>query len=124
MNTASRQRLRMQTPAGWWRDAFPLGNGAIGAMPYGRIAQERILLNHEKLWYCGCVDTLPDLSDLPAQQRELMKQKKFCEASDLYPAALRRAAVNRRNPYHCKKRDAPQAAFTRLCILPAHDSYS
>ena len=91
MNTASRQRLRMQTPAGWWRDAFPLGNGAIGAMPYGRIAQERILLNHEKLWYCGCVDTLPDLSDLPAQQRELMKQKKFCEASDLYPAALRRA---------------------------------
>lgn len=83
--------LSMRTAAGWWRDAFPLGNGAVGAMPYGRIAYERILLNHEKLWYKGCVDSLPDLSALPEQQRELMKQKKFCEASDLYPSALKKA---------------------------------
>ena len=91
MHPISEHTLTMRTPAGWWRDAFPLGNGAIGAMPYGRIAYERILLNHEKLWYKGCVDRLPDLSGLPGQQRALMKQKKFCEASDLYPAALKSA---------------------------------
>ena len=57
----NKHQLRMLTPAGWWRDAFPVGNGAIGAMPYGHVAQERILLNHERLWYCGTVDELPDV---------------------------------------------------------------
>ena len=41
--------LEMSQPAGWWRDGFPLGNGSLGAMPYGRICEERILINHERI---------------------------------------------------------------------------
>ena len=74
----------MLTAAGWWRDALPTGNGAIGAMPYGRVNKERILLNHERLWYRGVTNDLPDISDKLPELRQLMKDKKYLEANDLY----------------------------------------
>lgn len=37
-------------PASVWTEAFPLGNGHIGAMVYGGIEQELISLNHDTLW--------------------------------------------------------------------------
>ncbi len=33
-----------------WTEAFPLGNGTIGAMVYGNPMDETIMLNHESLW--------------------------------------------------------------------------
>ncbi len=83
--------LRMLTPAGWWRDAFPVGNGTIGAMPYGRIANERILINHERLWYGGTVDKLPDISAALPRLRELMRQGDYTAANDLYQRTLEQA---------------------------------
>lgn len=38
------------TPAAEWLAAFPVGNGRIGAMVFGRPDRERIALNHESLW--------------------------------------------------------------------------
>ncbi len=43
-------------PAEAFEEALPLGNGRIGAMVYGGIATERILLNEETLWAGGPVD--------------------------------------------------------------------
>ena len=37
-------------PASVWTEAFPLGNGHIGAMIYGGVKQELIQLNHDTLW--------------------------------------------------------------------------
>lgn len=37
-------------PAAAWTDALPVGNGAMGAMVFGRTASERIQLNHHELW--------------------------------------------------------------------------
>lgn len=37
-------------PAGPWEAAFPLGNGRIGAMVFGRKGKERIALNEETFW--------------------------------------------------------------------------
>lgn len=38
------------TPAGWEREALPIGNGRIGAMIFGGLAQERIQFNDISLW--------------------------------------------------------------------------
>ena len=37
-------------PAVDWQEALPLGNGTVGAMIYGNIQKERILINHERLF--------------------------------------------------------------------------
>lgn len=42
--------LRLAQPAGRWLDAFPIGNGRIGAMVFGGTSTERLGLNHEDLW--------------------------------------------------------------------------
>jgi len=42
--------LWLEAPAERWLDAFPLGNGRLGAMVFGGTTLERIALNHENLW--------------------------------------------------------------------------
>ena len=37
-------------PATRWEDGLPTGNGQVGAMVYGAIAHDVVLLNHEALW--------------------------------------------------------------------------
>ncbi|CAN5777270.1 glycoside hydrolase family 95 protein [soil metagenome] len=38
------------TPAEEWAEGYPLGNGRLGAMVLGYPCQERISLNHDRLW--------------------------------------------------------------------------
>jgi alpha-L-fucosidase 2 len=40
----------MQRPATLWQDAFPIGNGRLGAMVFGIAKSERIALNDDTLW--------------------------------------------------------------------------
>jgi alpha-L-fucosidase 2 len=42
--------LWLGRPAKRWLDAFPIGNGRIGAMVFGGTDEERLALNHENLW--------------------------------------------------------------------------
>lgn len=37
-------------PAAQWVEALPQGNGRLGAMVFGGVAQERIGLNEDTLW--------------------------------------------------------------------------
>jgi len=43
-------KLVLKQPARRWVDAFPVGNGRIGAMVFGTPDQDRLALNHEELW--------------------------------------------------------------------------
>ena len=43
-------QLHYDRPAGYFEEALPLGNGRLGAMVYGGVAQERISLNDITLW--------------------------------------------------------------------------
>ena len=52
--------LWYEHPASFFEDALPLGNGRIGAMVYGGVPSEHILLNEETLWAGGPVD--PDMN--------------------------------------------------------------
>ncbi len=72
-------------PAENWTQGFPIGNGTLGAMVLGGIGQERIALNHCRLWR---EEKLKDLENptvafhLP-EIREKFFEDKIREANDL-----------------------------------------
>ena len=39
-----------QKPAAHWMEALPIGNGTLGAMVFGGVESERLLLNDDTLW--------------------------------------------------------------------------
>jgi alpha-L-fucosidase 2 len=46
-------RLNYHQPAAEWVEALPVGNGRLGAMVFGGLAEERLQLNEETLWSGG-----------------------------------------------------------------------
>ena len=46
----TRNLLWYRQPAKVWEEALPLGNGRLGAMVFGGIADERLQLNEDSLW--------------------------------------------------------------------------
>lgn len=43
-------KLRYTSPARYFEEALPLGNGTLGAMIYGDSGKDKIALNHDTLW--------------------------------------------------------------------------
>ena len=77
-------RLWYRQPASRWEEALPVGNGRLGAMVFGRVAQERLQLNEDTLW-AGAPYT-PDNPDALAalpQVRALLADCKYAEATQL-----------------------------------------
>jgi hypothetical protein len=60
--------LWYRQPAKQWVEALAVGNGRLGAMVFGGVAQERIQLNEDTLWAGGPYDPAnPDtLEALPS----------------------------------------------------------
>ena len=68
-----RQVLFYHHPAREWNQAFPLGNGRLGAMVFGNVNAERIQLNENTLWMGGPRDTNnPDALKHLAEVRRLL----------------------------------------------------
>ena len=53
MNTNT---LYYKSPAKYWMDALPLGNGSLGAMCYSGTQTDKLVLNHDTMW-TGCPRT-------------------------------------------------------------------
>lgn len=71
-------------PAGEkWDVAYPVGNGRLGAMPFGNFPVEKILINEETIWARGDDKIMPDDS-----HEHLEKIREF-EADGDYQAADR-----------------------------------
>jgi alpha-L-fucosidase 2 len=83
------ERLWYRQPAGLWTEALPVGNGRLGAMVFGRVAQERLQLNEDTLWAGAPYD--PDnpeaLAALP-QVRALLAMGRYKDATDLAAARM------------------------------------
>jgi alpha-L-fucosidase 2 len=83
------EHLWYRQPAGVWTEALPVGNGRLGAMVFGRVAQERLQLNEDTLWAGSPYD--PDnpeaLAALP-QVRALLAEGKYKEATALASAKV------------------------------------
>ena len=46
-----RLRIWDDQPAGNWEVAYPVGNGRLGAMTFGRFPEETVLINDETIWH-------------------------------------------------------------------------
>jgi alpha-L-fucosidase 2 len=88
-------------PAARWQDALPTGNGTIGAMAYGSIRNETILLNHEMLWRRAAPPQMVDVSERLPELRTLLGEGRYDEATTfLYQALEDRGFESKRNtPY-------------------------
>lgn len=80
--------IQNSMPAAKWSDATPLGNGEVGAMVYGSIYDERILLNHEQL-YCGGVEKeLVDISGYLKDVRNMLDKGEYKKADTYFTEKL------------------------------------
>ena len=72
-------------PAKKWEDALPVGNGRIGAMVFGRNAEERIQLNEETYWSGGPYSTVVKGGSkvLPEIQKKVFEEK-YLAAHNLF----------------------------------------
>jgi alpha-L-fucosidase 2 len=85
--TTSGQRLWYRQPAARWEEALPLGNGRLGCMVFGRVAQERLQLNEDTLWAGAPYkpDSPEALEALP-ELRRLIAEGRYEQAAELASA--------------------------------------
>ncbi len=76
--------LFAKSEANVWEEAYPLGNGTLGAMVHGGIEKEKISLNHDSLWggYPRPREFRGDHSAL-LRAKELVREKKYMEADEV-----------------------------------------
>lgn len=81
----SELKLWYRESAKVWEEALPLGNGRLGAMVFGKTADERIQLNEQTLWSGGPYDPAREggAAALP-EIRNLIFTGKYSEAHDLF----------------------------------------
>ena len=72
-----RNVLWYREPAKVWEEALPLGNGRLGAMVFGGVADERIQLNESSLWdgYSLDPNNPEGVGALPEVQRLIFENK-------------------------------------------------
>ena len=79
-------RLWYDQPAKDWNEALPLGNGRLGMMVYGGVAEERVQLNEETFWSGweddGSSDDPETLAHLD-EMRRLVFEGRYSEAQQL-----------------------------------------
>jgi alpha-L-fucosidase 2 len=95
----SDNRLWYRQPASQWEEALPIGNGRLGAMVFGRVAQERLQLNEDTLWAGSpYVPDSPEAYEALAEVRRLIAEGEYKQASDLAGAKMM-ARPLRQMPY-------------------------
>ncbi|MFS0838002.1 glycosyl hydrolase family 95 catalytic domain-containing protein [Paenibacillus sp. 1P03SA] len=85
----SANKLWYTRPAQAWTEALPVGSGRLGAMIYGRPAEELISLNEDSLWYGGPKDrTNPEAAAALPEVRRLLMEGRVTEAQELAHVGL------------------------------------
>ena len=76
--------LWYRQPAKSWNEALPIGNGKLGAMVFGRTANERIQCNIDSLWAGSRVDRdRKGAYEHLGKARQLLFDGKYREAEQL-----------------------------------------
>ncbi len=80
----SRWVIWSEKPAPKWDEAYPVGNGRLGAMVYGRTGNELIQFNEESLWSGKARDTNnPDALKYLPEVRRLLFEGQVVRAQDM-----------------------------------------
>jgi alpha-L-fucosidase 2 len=83
--------LLLDQPATRWEDALPAGNGTVGALVYGSLSNETVILNREDLWLpLFGRPTVPDMAPHLPRYRELLEAGQFKQADQFWRKSLRR----------------------------------
>ncbi|MET0552774.1 MAG: glycoside hydrolase family 95 protein [Vicinamibacteria bacterium] len=76
--------LWYRQPAARWVEALPVGNGRLGGMAFGGVAEERIQLNEDTFWSGGPHDPVdPDAGRFLPEIRRLIADGRYREAQEL-----------------------------------------
>jgi len=82
-------QLAFYKPASNWNEAFPLGNGRIGAMVFGGVNDERLQINEATLWGGGPHDyTNPEAFGALDEVRKLIFAGKINDAEKLVESKM------------------------------------
>ena len=93
--------LWYRQPAKQWVEALAVGNGRLGAMVFGGVAQERIQLNEDTLWAGGPYDPAnPDALEALPKVRELIFAGQYREAHNLIGQKMMAKPLTQM-PYQC-----------------------
>ena len=72
------------SPATAWEEALPIGNGRLGAMIFGGVAEEHIALNEDTLWSgLPKENTNPGAKDVLPEVRRLLFAGEYAAANEL-----------------------------------------
>ncbi|CAN6299687.1 unnamed protein product [Urochloa humidicola] len=75
-------KIVFASPARYFTDAAPIGNGRLGAMVWGGVESERLQLNHDTLWTGGPGNyTNPKAPAVLSNVRSLVDNGKYPEAT-------------------------------------------
>lgn len=119
--------LELDKPASGFIDAFPLGNGWLGAMVHGHPGRERIDINVDTLWSGGPLNTItahPDAGTLPAL-REAISNNDFNSAEQLAKTLQGPGFTDSYQPLgwlDWEYGDKRQGAYSRVLNLDCADS--
>jgi alpha-L-fucosidase 2 len=84
---ATDKTVWFDTPAGHFTESCPLGNGRIGAMVFGGVRDERIVLNESGMWSGSRQDAdRPDAAAALPEIRRLLLEGRNAEAEELVNA--------------------------------------
>ena len=81
--------LSFGNPASDWNEAFPIGNGKLGAMIFGGVSTELLQLNEDSVWYGGPKDRVnPSAKEKLPLIRKAIDEGRISDAQDLCALAL------------------------------------
>ena len=97
--------LWRRAPAVEWTEAYPLGNGRLGAMVFGGVAREQLQINEATLWTGGPYEPInPEALPHLAEIRQMIFQGRYAQAE---------ALANR----HAMARPLSQMSYQPACDL-------
>ena len=80
-----------------WNQAFPIGNGFLGAMVFGNVAKERIQVNEDSVWSGGFSNRVnPDAGRYLEKIRECLFEGNVQEAEKLAEQSMYATSPNMR----------------------------
>ncbi len=116
--------LWYRQPAEDFMEALPLGNGRLGAMVYGGVKNDRIGLNHDRLWRRYFYNTTKPVWKYLTKIRKLVAEEKWEEADRIFkkkilpyskrPGEELKQGNSYINPY--------QTAGDLILSFPVHDN--
>jgi alpha-L-fucosidase 2 len=108
-------------PAAQWVEALAIGNGTLGAMVFGGVAEERIQFNESTLWtgepheyqHEGAVNALTPMRELLQEMRRLER-----EAIRLDPDGRTKESREKLNQTRAKQKEAEELGLRDFMSIP------